>query len=110
MLEWYRPHFDMYRLINEVDDLLQNILDCESAETVSYQFIFQQYVGIDPLSAELSELIEKAQEQNLTGAENEDRDTLLQFLFSTLVEPEIGKTRPIAVYHFPFNTSCVSSN
>ncbi|VTR61026.1 lysyl-tRNA synthetase [Actinobacillus pleuropneumoniae] len=25
MLEWYRPHFDMYRLINEVDDLLQQI-------------------------------------------------------------------------------------
>ena len=22
MLEWYRPHFDMYRLMNEVDDLL----------------------------------------------------------------------------------------
>ena len=28
MLEWYRPHFDMYRLINEVDDLLQQILEC----------------------------------------------------------------------------------
>lgn len=26
MLEWYRPHYDMYRLMNEVDDLLQQIL------------------------------------------------------------------------------------
>ncbi|STY59278.1 poxB regulator PoxA [Mannheimia haemolytica] len=49
MLEWYRPHFDMYRLINEVDDLLQQILDCEPAESFSYQFVFQTYVGLDPL-------------------------------------------------------------
>ena len=34
MLEWYRPHFDMYRLMNEVDDLLQQILDCKPAETL----------------------------------------------------------------------------
>ncbi|NHW59751.1 elongation factor P lysine(34) lysyltransferase, partial [Escherichia coli] len=27
MLEWYRPCFDMYRLMNEVDDLLQEVLD-----------------------------------------------------------------------------------
>lgn len=26
MLEWYRPCYDMYRLINEVDDLLQQVL------------------------------------------------------------------------------------
>ena len=101
MLEWYRPHFDMHRLINEVDDLLQQILDCEPAETASYQFVFQEYVGLDPLSASISELIEKAQEYHLEGAENEDRDTLLQFLFSEVVEPNIGQNRPIAVYHFP---------
>lgn len=33
MLEWYRPHYDMYRLMNEVDDLLQQVLDCVGAET-----------------------------------------------------------------------------
>ena len=27
MLEWYRPCYDMYRLINEVDDLLQQVLE-----------------------------------------------------------------------------------
>ena len=31
MLEWYRPCYDMYRLINEVDDLLQQVLDCQPA-------------------------------------------------------------------------------
>ncbi len=45
-------HFHMHRLINEVDDLLQQILDCPPAESLSYQFVFQEYVGLDPLSAE----------------------------------------------------------
>ena len=31
MLEWYRPHYDMYRLMNEVDDLMQQVLECDSA-------------------------------------------------------------------------------
>lgn len=108
MLEWYRPHFDMYRLINEVDDLLQQILDCEPAESFSYQFIFQEYVGLDPLSAEKSELIKKAKEQGLVGAENENRDTLLQFLFSEVVEPQIGQERPAAVYYFPTSQAALA--
>jgi lysyl-tRNA synthetase class 2 len=31
----------------------------------------------------------------------EDRDTLLQLLFTMGVEPHIGKDRPTFVYHFP---------
>ena len=101
MLEWYRPHFDMYRLINEVDDLLQQILDCPPAEMLSYQFAFQQFVGLDPLSAERAELVAKARQHHFMAEDDEDRDTLLQFLFSELVEPQIGKKQPTAIYHFP---------
>ncbi|MBE2895241.1 elongation factor P--(R)-beta-lysine ligase [Spirabiliibacterium falconis] len=101
MLEWYRPHFDMFRLINEVDDLLQQILDCKPAESFSYQFIFQECVGLDPLSAEKQQLVKKAQEQGLMDAENQTRDGLLQFLFTALVEPKIGQECPAVVYHFP---------
>ncbi|WP_314866193.1 elongation factor P--(R)-beta-lysine ligase [Aggregatibacter kilianii] len=108
MLEWYRPHFDMYRLINEVDDLLQQILECPPAESMSYQFAFQQYVGLDPLSADLSELAEKAKKYQLIGAENENRDTLLQFLFSTVVEPQIGQEAPVVVYHFPASQAALA--
>ena len=90
-----------YRLINEVDDLLQQILDCEPAENLSYQFAFQEYVGLDPLSASKAELANKAKEHHLMDADQQDRDTLLQFLFSSVVEAQIGKERPVAIYHFP---------
>ena len=52
MLEWYRPCYDMYRLINEVRRLLQQVLDCQPAESLSYQQAFLRHLEIDPLSAD----------------------------------------------------------
>ncbi|CFQ38106.1 elongation factor P--(R)-beta-lysine ligase [Yersinia bercovieri] len=103
MLEWYRPHYDMYRLMNEVDDLLQQILDCNSAETLSYQQAFQRHLGIDPLSADKAQLREAAAKLDLGNIADteEDRDTLLQLLFTVGVEPHIGRDKPAFVYHFP---------
>jgi len=103
MLEWYRPHYDMYRLINEVDDLLQQVLDCEPAESLSYQQAFQRYLEVDPLSADKTLLRAAAAKLDLSNIadEEEDRDTLLQMLFTFGVEPLIGKDKPVVIYHFP---------
>ncbi|HDZ0421650.1 elongation factor P--(R)-beta-lysine ligase [Klebsiella pneumoniae] len=103
MLEWYRPCYDMYRLINEVDDLLQQVLECQPAESLSYQQAFQRHLEIDPLSADKAQLREVAAKlvlSNIADTE-EDRDTLLQLLFTMGVEPHIGKDRPTFIYHFP---------
>ena len=103
MLEWYRPHYDMYRLINEVDDLLQQTLECESAESLSYQQAFLRYLDIDPLTAEkdkLREVAAKLDASNIADTE-EDRDTILQLLFMVGVEPHIGLEKPTFIYHFP---------
>ncbi|MDR3431440.1 MAG: elongation factor P--(R)-beta-lysine ligase [Rouxiella aceris] len=103
MLEWYRPRYDMYRLMNEVDDLLQQILDCDSAESVSYQQVFIRHLEIDPLSADKTQLCEAAAKLDLANIadQEEDRDTLLQLLFAMGVEPHIGRDKPTFVYHFP---------
>ena len=103
MLEWYRPRYDMYRLMNEVDDLLQHVLDCNSAETLSYQQAFTRHLNVDPLSADKAELREAAAKLDLSNIADteEDRDTLLQLLFTMGVEPHIGRDKPAFVYHFP---------
>lgn len=103
MLEWYRPHYDMYRLINEVNDLLQQILVCESAEIISYQQIFLRHLAVDPLSVECNQLREIAARLHLGNLADveEDRDALLQMLFTFGIEPHIGVEKPIFVYHFP---------
>ncbi|MEY4475987.1 MAG: hypothetical protein RL248_1754 [Pseudomonadota bacterium] len=110
MLEWYRPHYDMYRLMNEVDDLLQQILDCNSAETLSYQQAFVRYLDIDPLSADKAQLREAATRLDLSNIADteEDRDTLLQLLFTVGVEPHIGRDKPTFVYHFPASQAALA--
>ena len=80
MLEWYRPHYD-----------------------ISYQQAFLRYLEIDPLSADKTQLREVAAKLDLSNVADteEDRDTLLQLLFTFGVEPNIGKEKPTFVYHFP---------
>jgi len=103
MLEWYRPHYDMYRLMNEVDDLLQQVLECESAEMLTYQQAFQRHLDVDPLSADKAQLREVAETLGVgdVAHQEEDRDTLLQLLFAVGVEVNIGRDKPAFVYHFP---------
>ncbi|GKW16918.1 elongation factor P lysine(34) lysyltransferase [Pectobacterium actinidiae] len=103
MLEWYRPHYDMYRLMNEVDDLLQQVLDCESAEMLSYQQAFLRHLEIDPLSVDKAQLREAAEKLGLgdIACREDDRDSLVQMLFTFGVEPNIGRDKPAFVYHFP---------
>lgn len=103
MLEWYRPHYDMYRLMNEVDDLLQQVLECGGGEMLTYQQAFQRHLEIDPLSADKAQLREAAEKLGVGDVANreEDRDTLLQLLFTVGVEGNIGRDKPAFVYHFP---------
>lgn len=110
MLEWYRPGYDMFQLINEVDDLLQSILDYDHAELVSYQQAFIQHLQIDPLCASQEELQSAANALDSGGLayQEPDRDTLLQLLFMLGVEPNIGLLKPTVVYHFPASQAALA--
>lgn len=110
MLEWYRIQFDMMQMINEVDDLLQSILDCDPAERISYQKAFQRHLNIDPLEADHATLVEAIKQLNIElNTDDYDRDTLLQCLFSFGVEPHIGQEKPIAVYNFPASQAALAA-
>lgn len=103
MLEWYRPFWDMYLIMNEVKDLLHQILNCDNSEIISYQEIFMYYVGVNPLSANketLKEIVSKLELNNIVSIDD-DTDTLLQLLFTILVEPNLNQNKPIFIYHFP---------
>lgn len=110
LLEWYRPRFDMYQLMNEVDDLLQAVLDTEAAEFVSYEQLFIRHLGFTPLDANREELHSQAVKHNLADktTKPDDRDTLLQLLFSMIIEPVIGKEKPVFVYHFPASQAALA--
>lgn len=111
MLEWYRPGFDHFQLMDEINDLIQNVLACDSAERITYQDAFMTHLSLDPLTATMEELKQVCSEQgfaNISDTET-DRDTLLQLLFSMRVETQIGQQTPCFVYDFPASQAALAN-
>lgn len=103
LLEWYRVGFDDFALMAEVDELLQLVLNSGMAERRSYQSVFEQYLDIDPLNTDIAQLHDVLQKYALADAVVGETcpDTLLQLLFSQIIEPQIGQQVPCFIYHFP---------
>jgi lysyl-tRNA synthetase class 2 len=110
MLEWYRVGFDHHQLMDEMDELLQLVLGCGDAQRMSYQQAFLTVLGVCPLEASMTELKRVAAELGLSDiAEPEqDRDTLLQLLFSIGVEGKIGLDVPAFVFDFPASQAALA--
>lgn len=111
MLEWYRLGFDHYALMDEVDELLQYVLACEPSDKFTYQQLFQTYLNIDPLNTDLNELKACLAANNILGdwiTAEKDLDVLLQVLFSEVIERQIGKERPVMVYHYPSSQAALA--
>ena len=115
MLEWYRLGFDHIALMNEVSELLIAILYCEKPTIISYQDVFKQWTDIDPLSTNRTALLSLIEKHNkLEDWLVEDskidatNDMLLQFVFSEIVEKNIGKSSPCFVYDFPVSQASLA--
>ncbi|WP_075988067.1 elongation factor P--(R)-beta-lysine ligase [Vibrio fluvialis] len=110
MLEWYRIGFDHHDLMDEMDALLQMTLQTGPAERMTYQQAFLDVLGVCPLEGSMTELKQAAAKLGLSDiAEPEqDRDTLLQLLFSMGIEAKIGQHVPAFVYDFPASQAALA--
>ncbi|MGN2615284.1 elongation factor P--(R)-beta-lysine ligase [Aliivibrio fischeri] len=110
MLEWYRLGFDHHDLMDEMNELLTLVLKCDNAERMTYQETFIQVLGVCPLEASMDELRAVAAPLGLSDIADieEDRDTLLQLLFSMGVEVKIGQDVPAFVYDFPASQAALA--
>ncbi|CAE6923616.1 elongation factor P--(R)-beta-lysine ligase [Vibrio sp. B1FLJ16] len=110
MLEWYRVGFDHHQLMDEMDELLQRVLTCGAADRMTYQQAFVDVLGVCPLEGSMDDLKVVAGQLGLSDiAEPEnDRDTLLQLLFSVGVENKIGQHVPAFVYDFPASQAALA--
>lgn len=110
MLEWYRPGFDHHQLMAEMDQLLQQVLGCGVAEKMTYQQAFIDVLNVCPLEGSMAELKAVAATLGLADIADpeQDRDTLLQLLFSIGVEANIGQIVPVFVYDFPASQAALA--
>ncbi|MBA2657108.1 MAG: elongation factor P--(R)-beta-lysine ligase [Tatlockia sp.] len=105
MLEWYQLDIDHHQLMDEMDSLLQEILQCPPMLRKTYRQVFLESCQLDPFTATISDLNACLKAYNLDNVltpDEEDRDQYLFLIMSHLVEPELGKQAlPVAVYNFP---------
>ncbi len=108
LLEWYRVGFGMPELIDEVNALFFRLADghrqLDPAQVIGYCDVFKQHVGIDPITAPLSDFDRAARSLGYAeGAEicDNDRATWLDFLFSHVVQPKLGRGGLCFVIDYP---------
>jgi len=103
MLEWYQPNYSQADLIAEVDQLLQLTLSTAPADRLTYQQVFIEFTGLDPLADGIEVIRDYTLKEDLADfvANERCKDTLLQLIFCFVIEPKIGLERPIAISNFP---------
>lgn len=110
MLEWYQPNYSDVDLMNEIDALLNVVLGTSRSDRISYKDAFLRHLNIDPLTCTLAQLVALCEQLGYHEiVENEqNRETLLQLLFSQHVEPEIGQQEPCFVFDFPASQAALA--
>lgn len=90
MLEWYRPHFSLDELMAEVIALVGQCLEQPiKVRRLSYKHAFLAKLGIDPLTATLAQLKQKAYDYGLASDLGDDKIAYVDFLFGVAVEPAL---------------------
>lgn len=106
LLEWYRLNVDHHGLMQDVDELLQAILHCPSAQRIGYAELFLEYFNLDPHRATLEEVKKVAQKyapqilETLT-LDTDSKDDWLMLLLAECIEPHLGIDRPCFIYDYP---------
>lgn len=108
LLEWYRIGFDLQGLQGEVATLIRRLAAIfgfsMSVEYVTYLEVFQKYLDLHPLDANLSDMSALAASRGLGDAETicgDDRGYWLDFLFSCLIQPKFKRNCLTMVSRYP---------
>lgn len=113
LVEWYRPGFDHFQLMDEVAALVMDIaadrLSLGPTERVEYGQIFRDLLDIDPHVASVMELRDCAARRiNIGATLTLDRDGWLDLLMSHCIQPQLGKGRLSFVYHYPASQAALA--
>jgi lysyl-tRNA synthetase class 2 len=107
MLEWYRVEFGYYQLMDEIGQLLIKI-GLEVPVKITYAESFRQTVNLDPHMVDTAAL-QTLCKQAGWDAEDADRHSLLDFVFSEIVMANFKSSKPLIVYDYPECMSALST-
>ncbi len=109
MLEWYRTGDDYAAGRSLLADFASRFFDASQVEQVAYREAFISTVGLCPLTCPLDKLVQKARTLEPSICfESDDRDEVLNYLLSFVVEPTLGLESPTIVFDFPGSQSALA--
>ncbi len=110
LLEWYRVGFDHRDLMQDMDTFLQYVIQSHAAEYQSYQSLFEKAFDFNPHTASITHIQHKTQHLDLdhTLTDRFDKDTWLQYLLATYIEPTLGIKTPTFIYDFPASQAALA--
>ncbi|MCX7727258.1 MAG: EF-P lysine aminoacylase EpmA [Chitinispirillaceae bacterium] len=108
ILEWYRLNFDMHQIMKEVEELFKEILGNIPVTYVTYQKLFIDFTGIDPLLTNIEELNSFIVSQNMSAPSFSDLTDALMFIMATYIESRLSQNEMVFVYNFPQEQAVLS--
>lgn len=109
MLEWYRPGWDDWQLLDEVLALLDELTGWGTThEVLGYRDAFRRFVGIDPVTVGSSELLALlgAQASVATLADGScDRLVAFDLLLTERIEPNLGVGQWSVLTDYPIHVA-----
>ncbi len=113
MIEWYRIGFTLDEMITDTCALIAELAKAAGRDAgdicqYSYQQVFTEATGIDPLSATAIELVALARQRlrseidaQLLSGLGDDVAVLQDLLMTHLVIPELDRKGLVVIHHYP---------
>lgn len=89
LLEWYRIGFSLDQLMDEVEELVRGLIQCQTIPRFSYQQLFETHLNFDPHSIDSSRLQEIANKSISISTKQLTDTDYLQLLMSHCIEPQL---------------------
>lgn len=108
LLEWYRLNFDIHQIMKETEELIKEILGDIPVNYITYQKLFMNFTGIDPLQTNIEELSSFLISRDKKNPLFNDTTDALIFTMATYIEPSLPKNEIFFVYNFPKEQAVLS--
>lgn len=111
MVEWYQKGCSFEKIIEDSLNFIRVFLGDLPITIMSYRELLKHYVAIDYVTTTNDDLriyIKEMSESAPSDLSSWDKDTLLQYIVSFLIEPLLGKNELFVLKHFPASQAALS--
>lgn len=113
LVEWYRAGHDYDAGMRLLSDLAEQMLGRGPAQRITYRELFLSKLGIDPHRCSMSDLRGVAESHHVSvpaSYTDEDLDGMLELLLGELLEPDLGRERPVILYDYPVTQAALATS